>query len=271
MKFIEDTNRCGDAGRGPGRGWFFLAALMAGLTWAGSVQALERQPGGTTVAAPAPGAAVDSRAAVRFSSGVDGVVKMVDAGVDRGVIETFINYAPIAYNPSADEIIALHRRNVPSGIIAAMIRRGGALRAQAALVQPASPAAPQAASYPTVAAPSRPVPRVVTYAYPAQSVYPDYSYLDAYPDYAYAYYPGYCYTSLGGCWGWPYYGYRCGWPWYGCRNYGWWGGYGRCGSSYCYPRSSFRGFGGGVGFNSGHFSGSFHSTGHAGGSVHRGR
>jgi hypothetical protein len=161
-------------------------------------------------------AATNAQAAVPFSRGVGDVVKMLDAGVDTEVVKTYIENAPIAFQPTANEIIALHERGVSSDLITAMLHRGGELRAQARSAQPVAqaPAAPPPAAYP--AAPP------VNYGYPDQTVYPaysygDYAYGDAYPDYAV--YPGSS-VSLGFGWGWPYYGAGWGWPGYGYRS-GW--------------------------------------------------
>lgn len=149
------------------------------------------------------GAAPSASVAVRFSPGVDAVVKMLDAGVNQGVIKTYIESAPVLYQPTADEIIALHQRGVPSDLVAAMLRRGGELRAQTATALAAQPApmADAAASG-------------ISDSYPTQTVDPIYAYDYSYPTFV-SYYP---YSSYGywGSWGWPYYGYRYGWPYYHC-------------------------------------------------------
>jgi len=199
---------------------------------------------------------------VGYSSGVGEVVKMLDAKVDSGVIKTYIENAPVAYRPSAEEIIALHQRGVPSDIVAAMLRRGGEVRAQAAPAQPIAPTAvaPVPATYAVAPA--------VNYVAPVQTVYPAYSDVDAYP--SYAVYPSSSYVSLGvGC-GWPYYWAGCGWPGYGYHYGGAWGG-SRYGGSFHYSAPSYSGFGGHAGFASAHSSGSFHAGSGGGGSSHRGR
>mgnify|MGYP000849573952 CR=1 FL=1 len=73
---------------------------------------------------------------VAFSPGVDEVEQMVAAGVDEEVIKAYIQNAPIAYALTSSEIIALQKRGVPSGLLLAMLLRGGELRARATPAQP---------------------------------------------------------------------------------------------------------------------------------------
>ena len=199
---------------------------------------------------------------VGYSSGVGEVVKMLDAKVDSGVIKTYIENAPVDYRPSVDEIIALHQRGVPSDIVAAMLRRGGEVRAQAAPAQPIAPTfvAPVPATY--AVAPT------VNYVAPVQTVYTAYSDAAAYP--SYAVYPSSSYVSLGFSCGWPYYWSSCGWPGYGYRYGGACGG-SRYGGSFHYSAPSYSGFGGHAGFASAHSSGSFHAGSGGGISSRRGR
>src|ERR1043166_2207922 len=70
-------------------------------------------------------------AQVQFSAGIPEILKMVDAKVEASVIAAYIDSSPTAYKPSASEIIALKDRGVPSEVIAAMLKHGGEVRAQA--------------------------------------------------------------------------------------------------------------------------------------------
>jgi len=67
-----------------------------------------------------------------LSSGLPEIVKMHKAGVDASVLLAFIQNSPMAYNPSAKEIIYLRDSGISNEIISAMLRRGGELRDRAA-------------------------------------------------------------------------------------------------------------------------------------------
>src|SRR5690242_4584449 len=54
---------------------------------------------------------------ISFSRGVNDVLKMLDAKVDPAVIRAYINNSTTAFNPTAQEIIALKRRGVPDELI----------------------------------------------------------------------------------------------------------------------------------------------------------
>jgi hypothetical protein len=158
------------------------------------------------------GAAPKPVVPVQFSPEINDVLRLLDAGVDRGVIRTYIENSRVAYQPTADELIALQQRGVPSDLMVAMLRRGGELRPRVPKTQAAPPATPV-----------RPVPSV---CYPTPTAYPVCTY-----DYTYASYPTYVvypstrYVSAWCGWGWPWYGYGWGWPSYYCGSryyrYGW--------------------------------------------------
>src|SRR5256885_1052163 len=134
------------------------------------------------------------RALIDSPLGTAEILKMVDAKVEGSVILAYIDSSPVAYNPSASEIIMLKDRGVPSEIIAAMLKHGSEMRARAMAAAPPPPSAP-AQQYPNATAPYTESP---DYAYSSPTVYPDYTYPSP------AYYYNYSY---------PYYGYS--YPWYG--------------------------------------------------------
>src|ERR1039458_8096993 len=103
-------------------------------------------------------AAPQTAPAARCSPGVADIVKMVDAKVDAEVIKTYIKNSPTAYNPSANEIIALKDRGVGPEILTAMLQRGAEMRVQSmqAAQAAASAAAPQ--TYPNGVTPYAPAP-----------------------------------------------------------------------------------------------------------------
>ena len=189
-------------------------------------------------AAPGKAPALDQSSPAPFSTGLAEMLKLLDAGTDVGVIKAYIQNSAVAYQPTADEIIALHQRGVPSDIMAAMIQRGGQVRAEAASAQPVAPApaapsapapssltqgtVPPLGTQPPQATPppqetsgtvvSQPAPASTTYVYAAPPVYPAYPYNYVYP--SGAIYPSYG-LSIGVGFGWPYYGHHYGGGWYG--------------------------------------------------------
>lgn len=188
-KFVGDL-----AGRTVGV--LFLAFAVAGIQAPSSAQAITTE----TSSANAPGIEVPPAPAVvpaaRFSAGLQEIVKMLDAKVDVDVIKVYIKNSPVAYAPSAAEIIALKNRGVADEILTALLQRGAEIKSQAvASGQP-----------PANTAPPPYYPQINPYPY-------DYSDYGS-PDYA----------------GYPYdypYAYNYGWYNYG---YPWWGFY----SPICY-------------------------------------
>jgi hypothetical protein len=174
------------------RTWVSASLLAAGLATTTTISR-SSAGAGTEVATP-PGTV--SAPTARYSSGIADIVKMADAKVDAEVLKAYIKDSPVAYNPSASEIIALTQRGVPADVLTVLLQRGGELRAQAATISqpPYVPATPP---------PQAPAPDY-NYDYaPAQypvdsSYYPAYGY--DYPDYGYYNY------------GWYNYGYP--WPFY---------------------------------------------------------
>lgn len=65
-----------------------------------------------------------------YSEGVDEILKMVKAGISSEVIRTYIESSPVAYSPTAADIISLKKDEVPDELTTAMMKRGAALKAQ---------------------------------------------------------------------------------------------------------------------------------------------
>ena len=139
-------------------------------------------------------------ATVQYSAGLADVVKMADAKVEANVITAYIKNSAIAYNPSAEEIIALKQRGVSDEILTALLQRGAELRSQARpATQPnqsvTAPLTYSGAAYPYAVPPA--------YDYGTEPLYAGYPY--GYPDYGYGYpYYGYGWYNYG--FPWPFYG-----------------------------------------------------------------
>jgi len=207
--------------------WLIVAALVAFIPLSCFVSSALEVTGTASAGLTANGAA-QGAATLGYSPGIRDVLKMVDAKVDVTVITAYIKNSPTAYNPNANEIIALKQRGVGDDVVTTLIQRGGEVRAQAMQ---------QGAQTPAVAAPAIPSVSTGPYGYGAQQPYP---YADGYPayyDYAgdpYSYYAGYPYY--------PYYPYYSSFYNYG---YPWWPYY-----SFCWPYSFCFGFNH---FHNGHF------------------
>ena len=194
---------------------------------------------------------------VKFSAGIGEIVRMVKSDTDSAVILTYVENSPIAFYPSADEIIYLHQLGTPPPIVSALIRHGGELRAQAAKAYKENQKANAQPNSPTIVAPAAQAPSAVA----AYNGYPDYSYATySYGAYPYYTYPYYTYSY----WNPFYYAYSypryCGYPGYR---------YGYCGYpgyryGYCAPRYH------GYAYNGGYHGGGYHGGGHNGGGYRGG-
>jgi len=172
--------------------WLIIAAMVAFIPLFSIASALEVT--GTASAGLTANGAPQAGVTLGYSQGIGEILKMVDAKVDVTVITTYIRNSPTAYNPNANEIIALKQRGVGDDIITTLIQRGGEVRAQAM----------QGATTPTATAPAVPYASTAAYGYGAQQAYP---YVDPYPAYYdYGGYPLYAYST------WCDYGYP--WPFY---------------------------------------------------------
>jgi len=178
--------------------WLIVAALVAFVPLfcyvASAIEVTGTASAGLNATATAQGAVT-----LGYSPGIGEILKMVDAKVDVTVVKAYIKNSPTAYNPNANEIIALKQRGVGDDIITSLIQRGGEVRAQAMQAGAMAPAA---------TAPAIPYGNTGAYDYGQQPYpYADYGYA-GYPDNYYAGYPYYPYY--------PYYSsyYNYGYPWW---------------------------------------------------------
>ena len=70
-------------------------------------------------------------AAPKLSPGIDEVLKLVQAGVSLEVIKSYIESSPIAYRPTAADLITLKRNGVADDLTTAILKHGAELRTQA--------------------------------------------------------------------------------------------------------------------------------------------
>ena len=64
-------------------------------------------------------------------TGVDEILKMLQAGVSKEVMKTYIETAPVASPLSAADIVTLKEHGVPDDLTMALMKRGAELAAQA--------------------------------------------------------------------------------------------------------------------------------------------
>lgn len=73
--------------------------------------------------------AAPSRGGVRapegLSSGVAEIVRLVEGGVEGAVIEAYIESSPMSFQPSADEILYLHRLGVSPEVLTTLLKHKG--------------------------------------------------------------------------------------------------------------------------------------------------
>lgn len=133
----------------------FRLRMLAGLCVSLQVAAQET-PGSSTTAEskqtePAKSGATankhegnksNSDGVVKLSTGVDEILKMVQAGVSAEVIRTYIENSPIAYNLNANDIIALKEHGVPDDLTKTMVKRGATLRGQVEQANNSTPVPP---------------------------------------------------------------------------------------------------------------------------------
>jgi hypothetical protein len=240
-------------------GRFLAAVTVVGL--AGCMLAAAENPPSETPSAAAVSQAQENRrevlqsvrAAGEYSSGLSEIAKLVDAKIDPKIVITFVKASPIAYQPSADDIVKLKEHGASNEVIEAILNHGSNLRSQ-----PPS----------QVAVATAPAPAAPTIIYRTQSAP---TYVASY-DYSY-YYPSYSYGWYNYGWAWPYSYVYWGYPYrhyYAPYRYGYYGhayahagGYARGGGSPWSPTLPYRGGGRpGPGFGGGHSGG---GIGHGGG------
>ncbi len=156
-----------------------VGGLLVAVTLGGSTLAWSAQTN-------APGRQTSAPAfALLTSPGLLEVLRLQDAKVDAEVIKAFIKNSSVAYNPSASEIIVLKQRGLSPEMIAAMLERGGELRAQAAQANAAMALPPPYAGATTPGGMAPPYDYGSDYAaYPADYGYGPYGY----PGYNYWWY-----------------------------------------------------------------------------------
>ena len=187
---------------------------------------------------------------IYLSTGVKDVLKLSKSSVDSKVIESFVQNSSVAYNPTADEIIYLHKEGVGDNVIAALLKRGGELRQQnpapVAAMQQAPALNPATVIYQPASTPS-PVATTVYYNSVISSPGAYYGSVISVPSYPYySYYPGYSCFS-------PTFSFGFGFP-LGYRGYGGSSPYRVYGNGYNHS------WGGGFGYGHASFAGGNHSV-----------
>jgi hypothetical protein len=129
---------------------------------------------------------VQAADASRLGADLGEVAKLVQSGVDEGVILTFIDKNPLQRNPSADELVYLKTLGLSSKAMVALMSSATAAKPAAVAVQP-TPAAPSVQSAPPTAVQPAPVqPTVVTPPVVYAPVAPPTVYVERpYVDYSY--------------------------------------------------------------------------------------
>src|SRR6266568_860276 len=110
--------------------WLIVPAVVAFIPLFCFVASAIEVTGTASAGLNANGAA-QGAVTLGYSPGIGEILKMVDAKVDVTVVKAYIKNSPTAYNPNANEIIALKQRGMGDDIITALIQRGGEVRAQA--------------------------------------------------------------------------------------------------------------------------------------------
>ncbi len=121
---------------------FSAARGMAFVGLCGGLMIL-RSPAQDTIQPTAAPAALPSD--IPPSSPVAQVIKLTQAGVDEGIIQTFITNSTSTFNLNSDRIIFLKDAGVPNELVKEMIQRDTVLHAQIAAAAPPpslTPAAP---------------------------------------------------------------------------------------------------------------------------------
>ncbi|MBU6400455.1 MAG: hypothetical protein KGS61_09070, partial [Verrucomicrobia bacterium] len=96
---------------------------------------------------------------IPVSAGLAEVVKLAQAGVEPDVLLAYVQNSPVAYNPTAEDLVYLHDVGIGPAVITAMIDHGKQVRDQAAqAMATASVAAPPPSdsSVPAVPPPENP-------------------------------------------------------------------------------------------------------------------
>ena len=143
-------------------GSWMTATVVTAACLVGGVSCASAQPSGAATAAPQT-APLETTVAlppdIAPDSPLGQVVKLVQAGVEPGVIKTFINNCGSAFNLNAEKIIAMTDLGVPTELVNAMMDHDKRIYAAANLPPPSAPA-PVPANVevnPAIVAPEAPV------------------------------------------------------------------------------------------------------------------
>ncbi len=203
-------------------------------------------------------AKIDAINSSRSLTGVDDVVKLYQAGVDKGVIDTYIRNSQIPA-PTPKDLVYLHEQKIPEDLVKAIIEHG---REVSQASQNATPAPAMDSS--ALLAPYGPTYNNYVYTVP-DSMYGDNYTAPSSSVTIIPYNPSrtsYAADFNSYYWGSPYtYGGYAYWPYYG----GYYGGYGRYYGSYWGPYR-YGGYAYGWGRDHG-----YHGTYRGGGMYYRGR
>ena len=163
-----------------------------------------------------------SQAAPHVSLAIVEILKLVDAKVDPAVIKSFIESSPIAYQPTANDLIVLKQNGASPEVLQALLDHGTILRAQAAQAAAAAAAGNYAVNPATQTAP--PSTSTADYTHSSQAGQTgENAYTYGNPGYNYVVYPTTYYSYTSPWWPW-YVGWY--WPvWYGGSCYGYGGHY----------------------------------------------
>lgn len=105
----------------------FLAVMMG---WVAATAAQDEAPKTAVVVAPPalPRIETNQPPAGAFSSGVNEVLRLADAGVSAEVMKAYVECAATAEPPTAAAIIVMKQHKVPDEIVTLMVRRGAQAR-----------------------------------------------------------------------------------------------------------------------------------------------
>jgi len=196
--------------------WFAaicLSGIAGVLTYRAAAPADPQTPS-TTPAAPATspsgGSIIGARQTSPFAPPVADALRLLDGGVSEDVVKSYIQSSPAGFALTADQVVALKERGVPSDVVVAMFRRNKELRSQAAQARLAAnrlTALTQLGYMPEVAPGYRAIQPAVYAPHGSDYVAP-LSYNYSYPAYSYS------------CWTYPL--SSIGWwtPAWGCYPYG---------------------------------------------------
>ena len=195
-----------------------VMGVCAAAVWICCARAAEptvlQPPQSTPAASTSSAPAKPAQTQPALSSGVADLLKLAEHGVSAPVLKAYVENYPIAFHPSATEIVRLHEAGISSDVITALLKRSGELSAKSAAVTPPGAAQPTFIT-PQIMNP-QPEQQVVVPAQPSVNyVYPSYTY-PVYSSYPYTYwwcnnYSSWPLYSSYGNWQSPYV-YRSQWP-----------------------------------------------------------